>query len=267
MTHLVVLVDSERPDAYVNSVAYNLRSRAVKRVSFIHVYGFPDDVNSQVSSDLSSHIMMRVMGRLEMLATQGSYIDHNECIVPLGGPGDSLSIEEIKFFYSSGADNVNYSSEEVHYRDLRNFFRQIRKGKQEYIVDVTACRKRIIGDFVAMGLVDGLRGLYTFDVTVTIDYGSQWKSLLHELANQRPVGFSYIDILETSIIRDSVRVVSWRAPRFGLAWIVVAALVTAGIGINLGFGLDSLFAKWVNVVAQFVTFSALLLVFFPPRNR
>ncbi|MFG1420921.1 hypothetical protein [Roseixanthobacter liquoris] len=73
-----------------------------------------------------------------------------------------------------------------------------------------------------------------------------------------------MDILETHIIRDCARAVGLRAPRFGLAWMFAAGFIGLGIGLNWWFGLDSDTAKWVNVVAQFATFAALLFVFFPP---
>lgn len=267
MTHLVVLVDSERPDAYVNCVAYNLRSRAIASVSFVHVYGFPGDANSQAPSDLSSRVLGLVLQRLQALALRAEYVAADGSAIPLDERNGSLSAEGVKGFYAPVIGrSVSYDNEEVHYRNLRSYLRTIRRDRRDYLVDVTSCRKRFIGDFVALGLVDDLQGLQTFDVLARVDYDEPWRSLLHELTAQRPSNFNYVDLLETRIIRDCARAVGLRAPRFNLAWMLATGLVALGIGLNWWFGLESDTARWVNVVAQFATFAGLLFVFFPPRG-
>lgn len=267
MTRLVILVDSERPDAYVNSVAYNLLSQAIEKVSFVHVYGFPGDVKSQAPSDLSTRVLSLVLQRLRSLALRAEYLTADGSTIALDKHNGSLSAEDVKSFYAPVIGrSVSYDNQEVHYRKLRGYLRSIRREGRDYLVDVTSCRKRFIGDFVALGLVDDLEGLQTFDVLVGVEFDKPWRYLLHELAHQSPANFAYVDILETRIIRDCARAVGLRAPRFGLAWMLATGLVALGIGLNWWFGLESETAKWVNVIAQFATFSGLLFVFFPPRG-
>ena len=267
MTRLVVFVDSERPDAYLSSVAHNLRSRATSEVSFVHVYGFPGDAGSRDPSDIAARVLGSVLQRLDALAIRGEYVDDRGTPTALDEQNGSISSEAVKRFYSSAdVRSVRFSNEEINYRDLRVFLRAVRRKGRDYIVDITGCRKRFIGDFVALGLVDDLAGVRTFDVLVPIDFAEPWRFLLHELESRPTPAFEYVDLLETRIIIDCTRAVVVRAPRFGLAWAFAVALAALGVGINWWSGLDSNVAKWVNVLAQFATFAALAFIFFPPRR-
>lgn len=267
MTRLVVLVDSERADAYVNSVGYNLRSRAVSEVSFVHVHGFPGDERSRTPSDLSARILSLVIQRLEALAFRAEYVDDSGSVTVLDERNGAITSEAVKRFWSSAnVRSISFRNDEIHYRDLRAFMRAVRRKDRDYLVDITGCRKRLIGDFVAMGLVDDLRDLRTFDVLRPVDFKRPWGSLLHELESQPTPEFEYIDLLDNRIIVECARAVVVRAPRFGLAWAFAVALAVAGLVLNWWFGLDSDTAKWVNVLAQFATFAALAFVFFPPRS-
>jgi hypothetical protein len=267
MTRLIIIVDSERPDAYLNSVVHNLRSRATSEVSFIHVHGFPGDTGSRDPSDLAARVLGSVLRRLEALALRAEYVDDRGALTALDRQNGSISSEAVKRFYSSAnIRSVKFSSEEIHYRDLRTFLRTVRRKGRDYVVDITGGRKRFIGDFVALGLVDDLGGVRTFDVLVPIDFARPWRFLLHELETRPTPAFEYVDLLETRIILDCARAVVVRAPRFGLAWAFAVTLAALGVGINWWSGLDSNVAKWVNVLAQFATFAALAFIFFPPRS-
>lgn len=267
MTEALVFVDSERPDTYLNSVAYMLRSETVSAVTFVHVYGFPGDANQSAVAGLAKRTLKAVFNSLEALAQRGEYLQSDGTTVSLDEHNGSLSKSEVKAFYQTveGAP-VNYQSMEVAYGELRSFLHKRSRRDSPQIIDVTGCRKRFFGDLVALGLVDGLNDVRTLDLLVKADFEEPWRMLLHELVEQKSKAFEYVDILETRIMMACSRAVVIRAPRLRYASMIALFFAATGIALNLYFGLDSNVSKWVNVLAQFATFIGLVFVFFPPRQ-
>jgi hypothetical protein len=267
MRHLLVFVDSQRSDPYLNSVVYNLRSGQIKVVTFIHVYGFPGDGGSTLGAGLAKRIMTSVFQNIASLARRAEYVRPDGTIELVGDSNGSISSDQIKAFYGPvDAATVDYQAKEVSYGNLRALLRDMRRADGELIIDVTGCKKRVIGDFIALGLVDGVDEIRTFDLIAPANFSEPWKSLLHELERGASKTFEYIDMLETRIMSDCARSVFIRAPRMRYASIIAVVIALSGIALNAIFGLDSVQAKWVNVLAQFATFAALFFVFFPPRN-
>jgi hypothetical protein len=267
MSHLILFVDSLRPDTYVNSVMYNLRQGGLQKVTFAHVHSFPGDEGSSLSGSLSSKVMAAVLNSIKSLASKAEYHHLDERTTPLSKDNGSFSADEIRRYYSAGDESpVVYESVDVNYRELRSFLKKMKRENPSYILDVTSCRKRFFGDFIALGLVDDFTDIRTFDVLTPPDYGRPWTMLVHELEQRSPVAFKYVDIMETRIMMACSRAVMIRAPRFWSAWVLAGVLVAIGVAMNAYVGLDSDSAKWINVVAQFATFAALVFVFFPPRS-
>jgi hypothetical protein len=267
MRHLLVFVDSERPDAYLNSVVHNLRSGPVDVVTFVHVYGFPGAVPSPLAAGLAKRMLTSVVCSIASLAHRAEYLSPDGTVVTLDLSNGSVSSDQIKAFYGPvDGMRVDYQAREIHYSKLRSFLRDVGRGGGEQSVDVTGCKKRFIGDFVALGLVDGLEEIRTFDLLIPTNFEKPWKTLLHELVQDASRAFEYVDILETRIMIDCSRAVFVRAPRLRYASAFAVLLALLGVVLNWFFGLDSIQAKWVNVLAEFATFAALFFVFFPPRN-
>jgi hypothetical protein len=267
MSQLLIFVDSERSDTYLNSVVYNLRSASVTTVRFVHVYAFPGDTSPQAPSGLAKRTLTSILQALESLAQRAEYMQPDGTVVPLGSHNGSISSMDVRAFYQPADGRLlNYHSEEVHYGDLRQFIRGVRRTGGQHIIDVTGCRKRFFGDLIALGLVDGLEDIRTFDLLAPVNFNEPWRMLLHELSATSYKSFEYVDILETRIMIDCARAVVIRAPRLRYASMVALALAILGVALNAYFGLDSEQAKWVNVLAQFATFAGLFFVFFPPRN-
>lgn len=267
MRQVLIFVDSERPDTYLNSVVHNLRSGSVTTVAFVHVYGFPGDTSLNSSSGLARQTLTSVLQGIASLAQRAEYVQADGQVVPLGDHNGSLTSDQVKAFYQPiEGMPVNYRSEEIHYGELRSFLRSARRAGGQHVLDVTGCRKRFFGDLVALGLVDGLQDIRTLDLQSPANFQRPWLMLLHELAAGPTKTFEYVDILETRIMIDCSRAVVIRAPRLRYASMIAVALAAIGVALNAYFGLDSIQAKWVNVLAQFATFTGLFFVFFPPRN-
>lgn len=267
MTHLVLFVDSLRSDTYVNSVVHNLRQGGIRKITFLHVYGFPGGEASSRQGGVASGVMIAVQNTIRLLAARAEYNLGEGTTVALNETNGACSSQEIREYYSaSNATSVGYESIDVRYQELRDFLRKIKRHDLSYILDVTGCRKRFFGDFVALGLVDNFTDIRTFDILTTPDYGKPWTMLVHELESRSVAAFKYVDIMETKIMADCSRAVMIRAPRFWSAWLLALGIMTVGVGLNARFGLEGDVAKWTNVIAQFATFSALVFVFFPPRS-
>ena len=267
MTRLLVFVDSERPDPYLNGVVHNLRSGSISLITFIHVFGFPGDASVQPNPGRAKRTLASVLQGITSLAQRAEYSYPDGRTVALDEQNSGVPPSSVKAFYTH-VDNmaVRCESMDIHYRDLRKFLKKINQTEKEYIVDVTGFKKRFFGDFVALGLVDNLKNIRTFDLLVETNFEAPWKVLLHELAMTSAPAYDYVDIMETRIMADCSRAVFIRAPRLRYASMFAITLAAIGICLNWYFGLESEQAKWVNVLAQFATFSALFFIFFPPRD-
>lgn len=261
MTDLLILVNSTRADGYINSVVHNIRNKRVTSVTFLQILGTTEADPDETGR--ASRVMAAVRAAITALADEGTYA-HQGQLVPLNTKNGKFRTEVIKEYYSSiNSATVDYRSSEIDYRDLRKYLRNYAKTHGAFIVDITNARKRLLGDFISLALVDGIKDIYTFDLLDAPDFSRPWNSLIHAIDN--PAGYRYVSILETPIYRDSSRVLLVRSPRIHAAWALSATIICAGLAINYQFGMDSVLARWINVAATFATLAALVLVFFPPR--
>lgn len=267
MTNLLIFVDSERPDTYLNSIIYNMRTKSIRKVTFVHVSDFVNSPSHQSKRGLASRTLASVRKMIELLARHGKYIHQNGKLVILDEKNGILSNNEVREFYSQTEEaSTAYESEDISYKDLRQYVQDFIKNNKEYVIDVTGLRKIFLGDLTALGLVDGVSGLYTFDLIKKADYSNPWKNLLHDLDRSSHLCYEYVNVLETKIFSECSRAVFIRSPRFKYAFFLVVAFIALGIGLNAYCGLDSNISKWINVISQFATLAALFFVFFPPRN-
>jgi hypothetical protein len=269
---IFLFVDSERADQYLNSIVHAVLSLDVRRVTFVHITGLHGDDDPADGRGLSGRAMGAVQAQLDGLAERGEYLF---TVGPLAGQRRLLEdvyganrAREIQALYRQCRNTpLQYSNEEIEYAGLRQYLRRIAKLGADAYSDVTAIRKRYLGDLVAAGLVEGIRGLYTFDLIGTPpSFEEPWRMLIHDLADRRAPAFSYTNILNTPVYQACVRLVALRAPalRATIA-ATVGLLVTVG-GAAWYFGPESGSTRILFAISGVASILSLVFVFIPPRS-
>jgi hypothetical protein len=263
---LYIFVDSERSDQYLNSIVHCVLRRDVRRVVFIHIKGLTS--NPQATDGLSGRALGAVQSQLDGLAERGEYMTTNA--VPRRVQLSELygdRARAVQAFYKSCRDHsVVFSNEELAYGSLRARLRAVAAEGDAAYVDITAIKKRYLGDLVAAGLVEGLRGLYTFDLINTKpDFESPWRMLIHELEAHQPATFAYTNILDTEVYRACTKSVALRAPALkwtALATVILLAVVLVAYG---KLGPTDTITQAFFVTSSLASIVSLVLVFVPPR--
>lgn len=273
MKSLYLFVDSERPDQYLNPLVFCILQHDVRRIVFLHIKGLRDTDSTGLSVDgLSGRVMAAVQGQLEGLAERGEYIcssgTHSGQHVMLATEYGDEEARRIREYYGRCRKlPISFSNEELDYDNLRTRLRTIAREGRAAFVDVTAVKKRYLGDVVAAGLVEGLTGLFTFDLTSQLDFEHPWRMLIHDLEKGERIRFLYLNLLDTPLYRTCTKLVVIRAPRLIAA---VAATVLTLILVLVGYrmvGADSAIIQVGFVVSALASVLSLVFVFLPPRGN
>ena len=237
MNSIILFVDSERADQYLNPIVYCVLRLDVRKVTFIHIRGLLAGEESTGARGLSGRAMGAVQAQLEGLVERGEYLfttaEHAGQRRQLADIYGEQGAREIRAFYRQCRDApLEYNNEEISYSDLRKCMHRIAKLGSGVYIDVTAIRKRYIGDLVAASLIEGIEGLYTFDlVGVSPNFREPWRVLMHEL-DEQPSAFSYTNLLNTPVYRACVRLVALRAPALKVSLLTTVALLVAVVVVS-----------------------------------
>lgn len=271
MKELYIFVDSERPDQYVNSLVHCVLDREVRRVIFLHIKKLTTSEQSRENTGLSARVLASVSSLVEGLADRKEYTfiggeKNGERISLNEKYGNERSSEISQFYQRLRGLSVQYSNEEVDYDNLRDILANIAKKKVDVYVDITAIKKRYMGDIVAAGLIEGIKGLWTFDLQIKPDFTNPWKMLIHDLLGQDPCLFTYTNILDTPTYKSCVRLVMVRAPRMKWAILGTGAFIILGTIGYVYLGENSSVVKVILAASGLTGISSLILGFWSPRT-
>jgi hypothetical protein len=267
MNELHIFVDSERPDQYLNSIVHCVLEREVRTVTFLHIESLTSADDGRTNPGLSARVMAAVQSLLESLAVRQEYLSTTVRF----RLADSYNVEracEISTYYRRVRElPVAWSNRAVPYENLRDTLKVIAAKGSVAFLDVSAVKKRYLGDIVAAGLVEGIRGLWTFDLLIPrADFEKPLTMLIHELCVTRPLNYRYANLLDTATYKDCAKLVFVRAPKYRRMAIAVVSLIVVGaIGYVL-LGKDSEIVQFVIAISGIASIAALALVFNPPRN-
>jgi len=216
---------------------------------------------------LSGRIMGAVQTQLEGLAERGEYLLNGEHILLREKYTDSRA-NEIQVYYKRCRDlPVLFSNEELDYKDLRQRIRAIAAHEHETYVDVTAIKKRYLGDIVAAAVVEGLGGLHVFDIVgPQPDYDEPWKLLIHELEKSAAHSFEYINIVDTEVYRSCARSIFLRTPSLLSSVVVTVILVAAFVSCYWFLGAQSKITQTMLVISSAASILSPVLGFIVPRG-
>ncbi len=272
MKSIFLFVDSERTDQYLNSIVHCVLRLDVRRVTFIHIKGLFGHEDGDGDRGLSGRAMGAVQAQLDGLAERGEYLFSTG---PHAGERRQLAdiyaperAREVQAFYRQCRNTpLVYGNEEVEYVNLRQCMRRIAKLGADVYIDVTAIKKRYLGDLVAASLVEGIEGLYTFDLTgARPDFEEPWRMLIHDLDDRHPSAFGYTNILNTPVYQACVRLVAVRAPALRVTvGATVALFVTVAVG-SWYLGPESGVIRTMFAISGIASILSLVFVFIPPRS-
>lgn len=272
MNSLVLFVDSERADQYLNPIVYSVLSLDVRRVTFVHIRGLLAREESGGEQGLSGRALGAVQAQLEGLAERGEYLfttaeqaGERRLLADIYG---EQRAHEIRVFYRQCRNApLAWGNEEISYSELRKCMHKIAKLGSSVYIDVTAIKKRYLGDLVAASLVEGIEGLYTFDlVGVSPNFKEPWRMLIHEL-DERSSTFSYVNLLNTDVYRSCVRLVAWRAPALKVSLFTTVALLAAVVVMSQFLGPETVAIRTMFAVSALASILSLVFYFVPPRAR
>jgi hypothetical protein len=242
---LHLLVTSERPDVYLNSVAHCLFYEEVREVELLHIQGFGDipPTHGSLHGKRSATVLQYLVTLLGDLATTGEYrffVGENAGtkvdLKQIYPPDRFITMQEI--YRHCLQLKVQWSHRDITYGDLRKEIALIASKKSAPIVDVSAVSKIFIGDLVAAGVVEGLRSLYTFDLTKRADYDNPWTMLFHELRpnGSSPAKYEYINLLDTKIFLECSKSLLVKRPSTRASLILSVALLALLLIVFFAWG-------------------------------
>ena len=268
MKDLYIFVDSERPDQYLNSIVFCVTKLDVRRINFVHIKRLTNAGTFKESPGLSARVMGAVQTQIQGLAEQGEYLDYQSGLrTDLGDFYTPEKLSNLKDYYKRFRNlPLEFSNRESEYSKLRELLADISRNK-EAIVDITAIRKRYMGDIVAAALIEGIHSLWTFDIQPGMaDYDRPWNMLIYELERQPDLGFSYTDIIDTNTYKSCMKLVFIRAPKFRVAVILTILLLITAVVSALLLESDSKFLQILGPVSSIASILSLSYVFWAPRG-
>lgn len=272
MRSLYIFVDSERPDQYLNPLVHCILHEDVRHVVFLHIKGLSDAVrDGGLAAGLSGRVMGTVQAQLEGMAERGEYTffaGHRDGErVLLAAEYPDVEATQIQGYYRQCRRlSIQFANEELEYEALRGRLRRIATARQDAFVDITAVKKRYLGDIVAASLVEGIKGLFVFDLKgAKPDFERPWRMLIHDLEKQVPASYEYVNILNTAVYRTCARLVVVRAPRRMIAVVATVLLLGLALLIYGPLGSDSALVTGLFLIAAVASILSLLFVFMPPR--
>jgi hypothetical protein len=247
----------------------------IRAVSFIHIRGLSkqDSESDVLSRGLSGRVAANVQALLKSLAEQGQYLHHDpkgsQVSMPLiqhYGPEVAKSVSNL--YRRCRAQSVEYSNREIPYKELRPLLKKVAAMDDLATVDISAIKKRYLGDIVAAALVEGVVGLYAFDTKMRPDFDHPWRMLVHEMLDEHeePKQYEYVNIVDTELYQSCTRVVTVRAPRLAVAISVSMVAMLLSIVMLVMFDSNGLWVRVFMGLSGCASVLALVFVFVPPRG-
>jgi hypothetical protein len=217
--------------------------------------------------------MSGMQAQLESLAEQQEYTGRTESgsvdrkgLVGLYGEARAA---EIGIYYRQVRElPLSFSNKELEYSELRSVLKELATEGATVFLDITAVKKHYLGDIVAASLVEGIHGLWTFDLLGQgVDFKKPWTMLIHELRDSKSVKFRYTNILDTDTYKACKRLVFIRAPKYrNMAICAIILMIIGAIGY-LGLGEDNVFVKLTMALSGIASIVSLIFIFIPPRSE
>jgi hypothetical protein len=259
MKALYIFATSDRPDPYVNTIAYAADHLHPSSVTIVVVSEAQlGDENVQRSSLLATAVTLRILEQLEALV-QGKYVSFQKDEKRVETLESSAGIEA----YQRGlrSINQNLSTRLVGLRDLDGFLRNlVQEGN--CIFDVTALKKNLLVDVVATLISLQFSEVYSFEILKKPTFGPS--DLYHML--QPGDGYLFRNLASS----NSVKVSLARIGRWSLnvrRALFMVAMLTAAIFIAMSLYPESKVSFALTVAGTVASIAQALLAILPSRGE
>jgi hypothetical protein len=168
---LYIFVTSDRPDPYINSIAYAVRNYPLREIIFVGIveHGYVNEGQTRASA-----LAAAVESTLVRLA-DGRLVDK--------GKDSRLSVDDAVVYADliSALDTVKVSSIGIPWGELGSQLKIFsRDGTSMF--DVTALKKNLLVDVVTLLIADGQKSVFSFELTRKPNYDE--RDLIHALSER-----------------------------------------------------------------------------------
>lgn len=230
---------------------------------FLHIRGLT--TTTQDTTGISSRVLASVQAQMESLSERAEYEDsHGKRFLLTTLYGEQRTKEIQALYRSCRSLPIVYGNEEISYNDLLMRIREISRDKQVSYIDVTAIKKRYLGDIVATCLIEALQHLYTFDLLGSSDFDKPWTMLIHDLKPENH--YKYVNIIGTEIYRRCISVVGIRTPSTTVAAVITLVLLISFPLLAWRLGPESSLAYVASAAASVASLLSVAFVFLAPRR-
>ena len=272
---LYLFVTSERPDQYLNSIVHCTLYEGVKDIVFLHIRGL-EKASSQWSGAEDRGISAVVLRNVQVLLDCLAIVREYRYFVGEKS-GERISLQEIypqervmsvQRMYKQCLDVVNWRHRDVSYLDLRKELAQIHRKEPDSIFDVTAIKKRYLGDIIAASIIEGIQKLYTFDMKASPNFDEPWTMLFHDLHADVPESrrYQYVNIVDTLVFRECSNSILVRTLPLKISLIAAVGLLLLALGIYFFYGQINWFIQITSIASAVAGLLSLYYNFFPPRQ-
>lgn len=260
MKPLYIFATSERPDAYINTLAYSLDHLQVTAIYIIVIseHDYAEEVRE--GEVLASTVVSNINEQLHALSS-GRYI--KSWGDPDVRPADALQVQANTDIYRRCLEAMNKSGTTGVVVPLSNLDRTLRAyvAKSDCIMDVSALKKNLLVDVVATLLSIGFSGVYSFELKKRQTYGQA--DLYHSLRVNED--FIFRNLARSESVKKSLHRISRWSARSRALMLFTALL--AAVFIPLSFiWKDSSLLSALNVAAMAASIGSYLFLFVTERR-
>lgn len=260
MSTLYLFSTSERPDAYINTMAYAIEHRQATAIFIIVISEHDYAEEMQESGLLASTVIANINEQLRKLSA-GEYIE--EWNGPNSHVASSLQNSTNIDVYKRCLDTMNRSGTTGIVIPLSNLDNTLRGyvSKGDCIIDVSALKKNLLVDVVATLLSIGFSEAYSFELIKKQTFNQA--DLYHNLRINDDYIFRNLAKSE-SVARSLRRISKWSARAKA---IMLFTALLAGIFIPLSvFWKDSHLLTVLNIAAMIASIGSYLFLFVRERK-
>jgi len=267
---LYIFVTTERPDVYLNSIAYLLNKNEINQIFLIQI----QDNKIEPVITLTS-LKLNIYSLLENLAS-GFYRYytgiHKDTLIDLSNEYQNHELADLKSKYSVWrsqliSDNIGFEIvPAIKYSELKKYISSIYKRNKNIIIDISSVSKIYIADLVACCLIENIENLCTFDLIDPPNYDEPWKILIHNLDEGRQ--YKYSNLVETPIFKEIVKAILFRTTPLLISIVGTVLFVSLILVASFFFGgLTGFFAQVVSLVGTVLGIISFFLIYFPIRGK
>lgn len=227
MTILNLFVTSERPDPYINAIAYCVEHRKVDTIRLITIsgHGYPDERSKALALSVLSNIRSQLVALGE-----GRYLEFDPGSDPEAV--DAFHNADARAFYGNLLTRIErdcrVSTQVISHSELDAELLELGKDAKSYF-DVTALRKSLLVDVTALLISRGVRGVHTFELLRAQRYDIT--DLYHDLRFEQD--YVYRELTDSAPVSQAIA--RMERPTIRLRWMLTLLSAVSLLSLVVGW--------------------------------